>query len=198
MEEDILEFSQQWLTLDKYQFKIITMVTVLADNQKAYRGKLSDLCQYLSIKPVSGNINNIKSALSSLAENNYVNIMIDKDIYTVSLSKAAEKNKNIIKIKRAWYHLIRNTKSEAAWEQVLKVFLVLIDLSQGKEQKTITYEEIGKMIKCGKSTVDRAIKTICSINFVDFKIQKEVNKIRLEDGSYRTLGTIYNQGIYFE
>ena len=47
MEEDILEFSQQWLTLDKYPFKIITMVTVLADNQKAYRGKLSDLCQYL-------------------------------------------------------------------------------------------------------------------------------------------------------
>ena len=73
-----------------------------------------------------------------------------------------------------------------------------MDLSQGKEQKTITYEEIGKMIKCGKSTVDRAIKTICSINFLDFKFQKEVIKTRLENGSYRTLGTIYKQGIYFE
>ena len=144
MEEDILEFSQEWLTLDKYQFKILTMVTVLADNQKAYRGKLSDLCQYLSIKPVTGNINNIKSTLTSLTGNGYVNIMIDKDIYTISLSKAAEKKEDIIKIKRAWY------------------------------------------------------KTICSINFVDFKFQKEVVKKHLENGGYQTLGTIYNQGIYFE
>ncbi|MBD5449201.1 MAG: hypothetical protein HDR28_03395 [Lachnospiraceae bacterium] len=197
MEEEI-EFLEEWLSLEKYHFKIITMVTVLADNQKAYRGKLSDLCQYLSIKPVTVNINNIKSALKYLEANGYVNIMVDKDIYTISLSKAAEKNRNIITIKRTWYKLIRDTKSEAAWEQVLKVFLVLMDLSQGKEQKTITYEEIGKMIKCGKSTVDRAIKTICSINFFDFKFQKEVIKTRLENGSYRTLGTIYKQGIYFE
>lgn len=196
--EDILEFSQEWLSLDKYHFKILTMVTILADNQKAYRGKLSDLCQYLSIKPVSGNINNIKSALESLAENGYVNVMIDKDIYTISLSKAAEKNKNIIKIKRVWYQLIRDANSQAAWEQVLKVFLVLIDLPQGKEQKTITYEEIGQMIKCSKSTVDRAVKTICSINFVDFKFQKEIVKKRLENGGYQTLGTIYKQGIFFE
>lgn len=63
MEEEI-EFLNEWVSLEKYHFKIITMVTVLADNQKAYRGKLSDLCQYLSIKPVTVNINNIKSALN--------------------------------------------------------------------------------------------------------------------------------------
>ena len=81
-----LEFSKEWLSLEKYHFKILTMVTVLADNQKAYRGKLADLCQYLSIKPSSVNIHNIKASLDYLVLNNYVNTMTDKDIYTISLS----------------------------------------------------------------------------------------------------------------
>lgn len=196
MEEE-LEFFEEWLSLEKYHFKILTMITVLADNKRAFRGKLSDLCQSLSIQNSSVNIAKIKTTIVSLAEDNYINIIIDKDIYTISLTKAAEKSKNVIKIKRAWYQLIRETKSSAAWESVLKVFLVLIELPQGKDQ-TITYEEIGITIKCSKSTVERAVKTICSIDFKDFKFQKETVKERLKNGNYRTIGTIYKQGIYFE
>ena len=196
MNEEI-EFLAEWLDLKKYHFKILTTVTVLADNQKAYRGKLSDFCQYLSIKPSSVNINNIQSALTFLEENAYVNIMIDKDIYTISLSKAAEKSKNIIRIKKAWYKLIRETKSDAAWEQVLKVFLVLIELPQNKDM-TITQKEIGNIIKCSEATIQRAVKTICSIDFEDFKFQTTTVTKRLDNGTYRTIGTIYKQGIYFE
>lgn len=196
MEEEI-EFLEEWLSLKKYHFKILTMITVLADNKRAFRGKLSDLCQNLSIQNSSVNIAKIRTTLVSLAEDNYINTIIDKDIYTISLTKAAEKSKNVIKIKRAWYKLIRETESTAAWESVLKVFLVLIELPQGKD-RTITYEEIGNTIKCSKSTVERAVKTICSIDFKDFKFQKETIKERLKNGSYRTIGTIYKQGIYFE
>lgn len=196
MEEEI-EFLEEWLSLKKYHFKILTMITVLADNKRAFRGKLSDLCQNLSIQNSSVNIAKVRTTLVSLAEDNYINTIIDKDIYTISLTKAAEKSKNVIKIKRAWYKLIRETESTAAWESVLKVFLVLIELPQGKD-RTITYEEIGNTIKCSKSTVERAVKTICSIDFKDFKFQKETVKERLKNGSYRTIGTIYKQGIYFE
>ena len=196
MEEE-LEFFEEWLSLEKYHFKILTMITVLADNKRAFRGKLSDLCRSLSIQNSSVNIAKIRTTLFSLAEDNYINIIIDKDIYTISLTKAAEKSKNVIKIKRAWYQLIRETESLAAWESVLKVFLVLIELPQGKDQ-TITHEEIGTIIKCSKSTVERAVKTICSIDFKDFKFQKETVKERLENGNYMTIGTIYKQGIYFE
>ncbi len=196
MEEEI-EFLEEWLSLEKYHFKILTMITVLADNKRAFRGKLSDLCHSLSIQNSSVNIAKIKTTLVSLAEDNYINTIIDKDIYTISLTKVAEKSKNVIKIKRAWYQLIRETQSTAAWESVLKVFLVLIELPQGKD-KTVTYEEIGNTINCSKSTVERAVKTICSIDFKDFKFQKETVKERLKNGSYRTIGTIYKQGIYFE
>lgn len=199
MEEEI-EFLEEWLTLEKYNFKIITMITVLADNQRAFRGKLSDFCQSLSIQTSSPNIKKIKATLAALEKNSYINIMIDKDIYTISLAKAAEKSKNIIKIKKAWYKLIRETKSAAAWESVLKVFLVLLEQPQGKN-KTITYEQIGSLVKCSKATVDRAVKTICSIDFKDFKFQKNIIKemYDTETGkAYKTLGTVYMQGIYFE
>ena len=199
MEEEI-EFLEEWLTLEKYNFKIITMITVLADNQRAFRGKLSDLCQSLSIQASSPNLKNIKAALAYLENNRYINIMIDKDIYTISLAKAAEESKNIIKIKKAWYKLIRETKSTAAWESVLKVFLVLLEQPQGRN-KAITYEQIGALVNCSKATVERAIKTICSIDFKDFKFQKDIikEKYDTENGkAYKTLGTVYIQGINFE
>lgn len=199
MDEE-LEFFEEWLLLEKYHFKILTMITVLADNKRAFRGQLSDLCQELSIKCSSGNINNIKAALAILEEDHYINIMIDKDIYTISLAKAAEKSKNIIKIKKAWYKLIRETKSKAAWENVLKVFLILLEQPQGKEQ-AITYREIAAMMNCSKSTVERAVKTICSIDFKDFIFKKDIIKEKhtTENGTtYATLGTVYIQGINFE
>lgn len=198
MEE--LEFFEEWLSLEKYHFKILTMITVLADNKRAFRGKLSDFCQSLSIQKSSVNIAKIKATIVSLAEENYINTIIDKDIYTISLTRAAEKSKNVIKIKRAWYQLIRETKSTAAWESVLKVFLVLLEQPQGRN-KTITYEQIGALVKCSKTTVERAIKTICSIDFKDFKFQKDIikEKYDTENGiAYKTLGTVYIQGIYFE
>ena len=182
--EEILEFSTECLSLEKYHFKILTMITVLADSKAAFRGKISDLCHSLSIQTSSGNITKIKSSLDFLTKSNYINILVDKDIYTVTLTKAAESNKNIIKIKKAW-------------ENMLKVFLVLIELPSC-EDKPITYKEIGDIIKCSKSTVQRAVKTICNIDFKDFKFIKDVKKERLNDGSYRTTGTIYTQGIFFE
>lgn len=192
-----IEFLEEWLSLEKYHFKIITIITVLADNKMVFRGKLSDICHSLSIQNSSVNIAKIKATLVSLTEDNYIHTIIDKDIYNISLTKEAEKSKHVIKIKRAWYKLIRESESTAAWESVLKVFLVLMELPQGRD-KTVTYEEIGNTIKCSKSTVERAVKTICSIDFKDFKFQKEIVKERLKNGGYRTIGTIYKQGIYFE
>lgn len=100
MEEE-LEFFEEWLSLEKYHFKILTMITVLADNKRAFRGKLSDLCRSLSIQNSSVNIAKIRTTLFSLAEDNYINIIIDKDIYTISLTKAAEKSKNVYKDKKS-------------------------------------------------------------------------------------------------
>ncbi len=198
-ESEELEFLTEWLTLDKYYFKILTMITVLADNKKAFRGKLSDLCQSLSIQSSSANTQKMKLALFTLEENNYINMIIDNDIYTISLTKFAEKDKGIIKIKREWYKLIRAAKSSASWENILKVFLYLLGLPQGANAPVITYAEISRNINCSKSVVQRAVNTICNINFVDFKFNKEIIKEKIPNvESWKTLGTKYEQVIWFE
>ena len=88
MEEKELEFAEEWLELEKYHFKILTIVTILADEQRAFRGKLSDLCENIGIQNSSANRAKIKNSLTILAENDYIRLIIDKDIYTVSLAQA--------------------------------------------------------------------------------------------------------------
>ena len=76
------------------------MVTVLADNQKAFRGKLKDLCDSLDIQSSSANIQKIRESINFLAENDYIKVIVDNNIYTLSLAHAAEKSKKVIKIKK--------------------------------------------------------------------------------------------------
>ena len=197
MESEELEFYTEWLSLDKYHFKILTMITVLADNKRAFRGKISDLCKKLSIQASAANTGKIKTALKLLAESGYINVIIDKDIYTVTLTKAAEKADNVRKIKREWYKIIRQADSEAAWEQLLKVFLYLIGLPQGKDT-ILTYRQIGESLNCSVSTVERAIKTICNLSFGDMVFKKNVIKEKMENDFTITLGTAFTQGINFE
>lgn len=91
MEKDELKFCSEWLTLENYSFKILAIITVLADNKLAFRGTLADLCKSLGVGNSSPNKNRIKRELDFLQQNNFAQIIIDKDIYTISLAAAAEK-----------------------------------------------------------------------------------------------------------
>ena len=48
MDEE-LEFEKDWLSVEKLEFKLLTLITVLADNHLAYRGTLSDMCSFLGL-----------------------------------------------------------------------------------------------------------------------------------------------------
>lgn len=195
MEEKELEFAEEWLELEKYHFKILTIVTILADEQRAFRGKLSDLCENIGIQNSSVNRAKIKNSLTILAENDYIRLIIDKDIYTVSLAQAIEKSKNIIKIKKAWYKLIRDNKNTASWESTLKVFLVLLELPSSQ---TFTYDDIGKLVGLKKSTVKNCVNALKKIDFKDFVFSVDLERVQLSNGEYRSKGQTYNQILIFE
>ena len=107
-----IEFCEEWLSLKKSHFKIIAVATVLADNKRAFRGSLNDLCAEIGVNPSSVNKRNIKEALASLEENGYIKMIVDGRTYTVSLAESVKNSKNVKTIKKAWYDLIRTTKSE--------------------------------------------------------------------------------------
>lgn len=193
--EDIIQIAEEWLELKKYDFKILVITTILADEKRAFRGKLSVLCDYLEIGNSSANKNKIKSSLAFLEQNDFIKTIVDKDIYTISLSKSIEKTKHIISIKKAWYKLIRNNSGNASWENVLKVFLKIIELPN---DKLITYQEIGEQIGIKVNTVANCVKAIEKIDFEDFIIRSTTHKKANEDGTYVTLGKTYEQRLEWE
>lgn len=195
MAKEEIEFMEEWLSLEKYHFKILTMITVLADNNRAFRGKLKDLCNELGIKFNQGSKSRIIATLNYLTQENYINTIEDKGIYTISLAAAAEKSKKIITIKKAWYKLIREAKGEAAWDSVLKTFLVISELPH---DTIITYNEIGKMVSLGETTVKNCIKTICNIDFGDFEIAKEKITLHPAENLFIGQGQTYSKVINFE
>lgn len=195
MEKTELEFCEEWLLLKKYYFKLLTMVTVLADNNRAFRGKLSELCTHLNIQSSSGNIQKIKEALTFLAANDYIKVIEDKNIFTVSLAKSAESSKKIIKIKKTWYKLIRETPSEASWENTLKIFLVLLELDSNN---VIKYADIEKITGIKSRTIQNCVRTISNIDFGDFKIRPQKQTHKTKDGSFCTDGQTFEKVLIFE
>ena len=90
-EKTELEFTEDWLPLEKCNFRILTMISVLADNHRAYRGTLKELCAELGIGNSSTNIQGIKNCLTFLENNNYIKVVKDNTRYTISLSFSAER-----------------------------------------------------------------------------------------------------------
>ena len=194
-EKEEYEFFEDWYLLEKYAFKILSVITILADEKRAYRGTLNDICEILEIQSSSGNKQKIKETLEWLATNNYVRIILDNTTYTISLAVAAEKDVKIIKIKKAWYTLIRKNSGKNSWVNTLKVFLKIKDMST---DEIITCRELGAQLNMSVATVQRCAKTITSIDFIDFKIfSKAINKKTLT-GEYYGLGKTYNKMLIFE
>lgn len=194
-EKEDIEIFAEWMTLEQYPFKILAITSILANEQRAFRGTLNQFCEHLGIQNSSGNKNKIKATLGFLVANDYVKLIVDNQIYTISLAAAAEKNPTIKKIKKAWYQLIRNNAGKTDWGNTLKVFLHLVDIPP---DNITTYAEIGAALSISASTVERCVKTICSIDFGDFEIQKNIVSKKQPDGTIHCLGQTYEQVLNFE
>lgn len=72
MDTDEIEFTKEWLSLDKYPFKIITVITILADNNGTFQGNLKDICKELRIQYNQSSKNRILTALTDLTQENYI------------------------------------------------------------------------------------------------------------------------------
>lgn len=197
MENDLI-FSKEWFTLEKYYFKILAIITELADSTGTFKGTLSILCENLSIQNSSGNKNKIKAALAYLERNNYISMSIDKKKYTVTLINISDNKNHIIRLKKSWYQQLRTTKSETSWENLLKIFLVLLELSKIPDN-IVTYKQIGELTGCSTSTVSRAVKSITSMRFGRFGLGISAKTIKKKcEETYITIGTIFEQGLWFE
>lgn len=180
------EFEFEWLVRQKYEFKILTLIAVLADNNLAYRGTLKDMCEFFGVKPGDSRTNNqIKAAITKLEADGLLKQIVDGRTFTLTLSKKGEQRKRVIRIQKEWVEIAKNYKSEEnsiSWMNLLKVWLYLID----NKKEIIRTSEIAEELDLKPDSIKRAKKAL------DKDIQTIVNKrktIVSANGGYRCLGS---------
>lgn len=180
------EFEFEWLLRQKYEFKILTLIAVLADNNLAYRGTLKDMCEFFGVKPGDSRTNNqIKAAIMKLEADGLLKQIVDGRTFTLTLSKKGEQRKRVISIQKEWVEIAKGYKSgdnSISWMNLLKVWLYLID----NKKEIIKTSEIAEELDLKPDSVKRAKKAL------EKDIQAIINKRRTTtsaNGGYRCLGS---------
>lgn len=195
--DDDINFYYEWLPLEEdLQLKILILTSVLAENNLAYRGSLSTMCTWLGISSCSINNGKIKQALEVLQDKKLINYYKDGRTYVIAITNAGMKNKDVLRVRRAWINAFKSYKSDISigWLQLVKVFVYICSRAiRQKEQLIITRNEVAEALEISPTTVGNALKCITRCNLDGITFQKEVEKERIKDNSGQTIA-IFNKG----
>lgn len=184
LQKETVEFESDWLTVEKLQFKILTMITVLAENHLAYRGTLADMCDFFGVASRNSRTNaKIKSAVEALESANYIKVLRDGRTWTLTLSKSAERKSKVIRIRKDWVLAAKACEGNGVdWSVVLKVWLYLMDTPT----EIITTASIAEAVNVPVSQVARAKNVLRTcLNAITTKV---INKA-LPEGGYYCVGS---------
>lgn len=197
MDEKEAFIDKDWLTMQNYQFKILVMIAVLAENHLAFRGKLKDMCDFLGVSNQTANTNKIKGAIEALEKSGDILVIREGHTWTLTLSVKAERKPKIIKIKNAWVKLIQQYQApegkEVAWENVLKVFVYLCaDKKEVKDYKIIADE-----LNLKYDSVKRSIYALDGIDFNDITFKRKLAWFKDNNDEFKVSGQKIDIGYNF-
>ena len=181
LQDDEAGFEKEWLKLEKYNFKLLTLVAVLAQNHLAYRGTVAEMCEYLGVDNQTKNRRAITTAIEQLEKKGMVKTILDGKVYTITLSVKAEKKKDVIVIQKKWIEMVQGLTTGVTWDNVLRVWLYLI----ANEEEIITSKKIAADLGMKKSMVDR-IKIVLVNDLQAIKCKNRSKKI--SEGNFKSLG----------
>lgn len=191
--------NQGWINMENYDFKILIMITCLAQEKLAFRGTLKDMCEFLGLKEDTRNKNRIKLAIENLEQQEDIKIIREGYIWTLTLTLKAEAKPKIIRIKNKYINAIKTYKAEnpndsVSWENILKVLIFLWTT----HSEVYTQSEIANATKVSESTVRKAVKALTTINFNDLAITKKLAWYKNFNGQWRSSGTKYQVGYHWK
>lgn len=199
--ESCFNFSDEWLQVADYELKILILTSILAENNLAYRGNLSDICQWLGVSSYNRTNQKIKQAITSLQQQGYLFYKLDGRTYTLTISEKGMKQKQIVKIRKAWvsaFKSYKNNNNSVDWIKILKVFVYLYSR---KGSSLLNSDIIAADLKISPQTVSRALKAICECDLSGIKVTKTTVKEKYETDNnvyYYNLGTDISIIIMFE
>ena len=181
LQDDEAGFEKEWLKLEKYNFKLLTLVAVLAQNHLAYRGTVAEMCEYLGVANQTKNRKAITTAIAQLEKKGMIKTILDGKVYTITLSVKAEKKKDVIIIQKKWIEMVQGLTTGVTWDNVLRVWLYLI----ANEEEIITSKKIAADLGMTKRMVDR-IKVVLVNDLQAIKCRDRSKKI--SEGNFKKLG----------
>lgn len=197
MDDKEVFIDKDWLTTQNYQFKILVMIAVLAENHLAFRGKLKDMCDFLGVSNQAANTKKIKDAIEALVKSGDILVIREGHTWTLTLSVKAERKQKIIKIKKAWVSLIQQHKApkdkEVTWENILKVFVYLCaDKKEVKDYKIIADE-----LNLSFEIVKRAVYALDGIEFGDITFKRKLAWFKDNNDQFKVSGQKFDIGYNF-
>ena len=167
------EFDKEWLSMEKYDFKILTLIAVLAENKLAYRGKIKDMCEFLGVAAGNSRTNRaIKDAIEKLEKEEYIDVIKRGQIYTLTLRD--NRSRTIIKIQKKWIAIVKSLNGKQnSWDTILRVWLYLID----NQREIITTKDIAADLQLSEKTIGNVKKILVE----DLKAIKCTNRAKKLD-----------------
>ena len=152
------------MELTKNEFKILTMVLALKNDERIYSGKLANMCEFLNIGKNSKNNKNIKETINDLSEKGLLVYYVNGYTWTLIFKDSALENKEILQLDKAWLDTVRlfrvDKNNSVDWSNLLKVFIFLFT----NNNKVFTIEEISKETNLSKDIIKKALAAIREIN----------------------------------
>lgn len=194
MNNDTIQICKDWVIIEDYQYKILILASVLAENSLAYRGTLENMCEWLGISTATTNTKKIKEAIKELEKKQYIFYHKEGQIHHISITNKGLKDKRIVKVKKQWietikqYNTAKNSNINRSWVTMTKALTIILWEIQ-EQQKianisdgiVITMRELGQEIhKC---------ETSAGI------IANKLTECNFDDGLKITKNTLYRQKI---
>lgn len=160
-----------WTSIEDYQFKILILASVLAENNLAFRGTLTTMCNWLGIQNNSTNTKKIKKAIADLQEKDYIFYNVEGRTHHISIRNKGLKNSRVVKIKKQWieeikrYNAKENNKINQSWQTMLKALITVCNYIEQEHNSTsdtvITMKilgyEIGKSEEIAGDIIDKLV-----------------------------------------
>ena len=194
---ELAYLNQDWTYIKNYEFKLLIMVAILAEDHLAFWGPMEDICKFLGIKERTRVRDDIKKALSALVAKNQLIVTEKNGYYTLSLDPTILKDspKQLV-LKKTWINTIKDYKSEdknrsVAWENTLRVFLYLCDNEHTLE--AISYKQIAADLGISTGIVSNAITALTNISACigDLGFARKMHYYRTLNGECHNGGQSY-------
>lgn len=150
MPKEEITLDYDWISLPKGEFRLLVMIADVGSNL----GCASDICRYFrpqTKNPASATRNIVVNNLELLVQKGFITLTKSGRRYTATLIKPIAKE---IAIERQYLTKIihRQYSRSVAWENVLKVYIWLLDNGNNE----FTNRKIEEMINVSESTITEA------------------------------------------